>query len=116
VKHPEGSRPKAEPTLATYVDKVARLGGYLARSSDGLPGNLVIWRGLARLTDIVLGFQLGAQTVGNWKIHETLTTYAAERWRDRWCCQLKPVVRALRRLVRGEVHLPEQPLVPDILT
>jgi hypothetical protein len=44
---------------------VARLGGYLARANDGPPGNLVIWRGLARRTDIAIGFQLGAQAVGN---------------------------------------------------
>lgn len=54
-----------KPMLTAYVNKVARLGGYLARASDGPPGNLVMWRGLARLTDLVLGFQLGAQLVGN---------------------------------------------------
>jgi len=54
-----------EPTLASSIHQLARLGGYLARTGDGPPGNLVIWRGLARLTDIVLGFQLGAQVVGN---------------------------------------------------
>jgi Transposase DNA-binding/Transposase Tn5 dimerisation domain len=55
----------AEPRLATYVHRLARLGGYLARAGDSPPGNLVMWRGLARLTDIALGFQLGAQLVGN---------------------------------------------------
>jgi hypothetical protein len=29
------------------------------------PGNAVIWRGLSRLTDIELGFALGAKLVGN---------------------------------------------------
>jgi hypothetical protein len=51
--------------LSTYLIKVARLGGYLARRKDAPPGNLVMWRGLSRLTDIELGFQLGAQLVGN---------------------------------------------------
>jgi hypothetical protein len=55
----------AEPRLANYVQQLARLGGYLARARDGPPGNLVMWRGLARLTDIALGFQLGAKLVGN---------------------------------------------------
>jgi hypothetical protein len=41
------------------------LGGYLARAKDPLPGNLVVWRGLARLTDILLGFELNNQVVGN---------------------------------------------------
>ena len=42
-------------TLSAYVVKVARLGGYLARSGDPPPGNLVMWRGFARLADIALG-------------------------------------------------------------
>ncbi len=45
-------------TLSYYFTLLARLGGYLARASDPPPGNLVIWRGLSRLTDIELGFNL----------------------------------------------------------
>jgi hypothetical protein len=52
-------------TLAFYLTKLARLGGYLARTKDPPPGNTVMWRGLTRLTDIQLGFILGAQLVGN---------------------------------------------------
>jgi hypothetical protein len=59
----ESSRP--EQHLSAYLTKIARLGGYLARTQDAPPGNLVMWRGLSRLTDIELGFQLGAQLVGN---------------------------------------------------
>ena len=51
-------------SLPSYIIKVARLGGYLARANDPPPGNTVIWRGLARLTDIELGFDL-AKNVGN---------------------------------------------------
>ncbi len=51
--------------LSRYLSKVARLGGYLARRSDSPPGNTVMWRGLSRLTDIELGFLLGAKLVGN---------------------------------------------------
>ncbi len=47
-----------EQMLSAYVSKVARLGGYLARTRDPPPGNLVMWRGLARLTDIALGASL----------------------------------------------------------
>jgi hypothetical protein len=53
-----------KPLLSTYIIKVARLGGYLARSNDSPPGNIVMWRGLSRLTDIVLGFE-AAKDVGN---------------------------------------------------
>jgi len=41
------------------------IGGHLNRNNDGPPGNTVIWRGMARLTDIEIGFQLGIQLVGN---------------------------------------------------
>ena len=49
---------KAKP-ISHYVRSVARLGGYLARAHDSPPGNMVLWRGFARLTDIHLGFTLG---------------------------------------------------------
>jgi hypothetical protein len=45
-------RPKA---LSHYLAKIARLGGYLARANDPPPGNMVIWRGMSRLTDLTLG-------------------------------------------------------------
>jgi hypothetical protein len=51
--------------LPSYLTKIARLGGYLARAKDPPPGNAVMWRGMSRLTDIELGFVLGAQLVGN---------------------------------------------------
>jgi hypothetical protein len=52
-------------SLSAYLTKLARLGGYLARSSDPPPGNMVLWKGLSRLTDIHLGFLLATQDVGN---------------------------------------------------
>jgi Transposase DNA-binding len=52
-------------SLASYLTKLARLGGYLARAGDDPPGNRVVWRGLSRLTDIEMGFVLGAKLVGN---------------------------------------------------
>lgn len=48
-------------TLSHYLTKIAQLGGYLARAHDPPPGNTVMWRGLARLTDIELGFALASQ-------------------------------------------------------
>lgn len=54
-----------KPTLSHYLANVARLGGYLARANDPPPGNMVMWRGLSRLTDIQLGFAIGAKLVGN---------------------------------------------------
>jgi hypothetical protein len=52
-------------SISSYLIKVARLGGYLARASDPAPGNTVMWRGMSRLIDIELGFMLGAKLVGN---------------------------------------------------
>ena len=51
-------------SLSFYIIKLARLGGYLARTGDPPPGNTVMWRGLSRLTDIELGFN-AAKLVGN---------------------------------------------------
>jgi hypothetical protein len=51
-------------TLAHYLTKIARLGGYLARANDPPPGNTVMWRGLSRLTDIALGAIVGAENCG----------------------------------------------------
>jgi hypothetical protein len=53
------------PTLSLYLTKLAQLGGYLARTKDPPPGNMVMWRGITRLTDIQLGFILGAKLMGN---------------------------------------------------
>lgn len=52
-------------TLSSYIVKIARLGGYLARARDPAPGNVVMWRGLARLTDIAIGYSLRSENVGN---------------------------------------------------
>jgi hypothetical protein len=54
----------APKTLPDYLTKVAQLGGYLARAGDSPPGNMVMWRGLSRLTDIELGFLLGRNNCG----------------------------------------------------
>jgi hypothetical protein len=53
-----GPAPAAERPVSRYLLQIAKLGGYLARANDPPPGNLVVWRGLARLTDILLGFEL----------------------------------------------------------
>ncbi len=57
--------PAGTKTLAHYLTKIARLGGYLARASDPPPGNMVMWKGLSRLMDIELGATMGVRFVGN---------------------------------------------------
>ena len=56
---------KAVRSIATYFNKLPRLGGCLARASDPPPGNMVDWRGLSRLTDIHLRCLLASRDVGN---------------------------------------------------
>ena len=64
VPDPASTR-RRRRTLSHYLTKLARLGGYLARAGDPPPGNIVMWRGLTRLTDIQIGVEIGAGDVGN---------------------------------------------------
>lgn len=58
-------QPTRQRRMNYYFTLVAKLGGHLARSSDAPPGNMVLWRGISRLTDIQLGFELHRKVVGN---------------------------------------------------
>jgi hypothetical protein len=51
-------KPTRKRRVNYYLTLVAKMGGYLARSRDPPPGNMVHWRRLSRLTDIHLGFEL----------------------------------------------------------
>ena len=59
------ARKKNASNLATYVNRLARLGGYLNRSHDPPPGNTVMWRGLSRLNDIAFGIRIARSVMGN---------------------------------------------------
>jgi hypothetical protein len=58
-RHPRGASSLRESLL-----QLACLGGYLNRAGDRPPGNTVIWRGLARLTDLTIGYELGRVNCG----------------------------------------------------
>ena len=45
-------------TVGDVFNRLARLGGYLNRRHDAPPGHIVLWRGLTRLADILLGYDL----------------------------------------------------------
>jgi hypothetical protein len=60
-----GAPPAPKRTVSHYVLELAKLGGYLARTKDPPPGNMVIWRGLSRLEDLCHGFELKDKVVGN---------------------------------------------------
>jgi len=54
--------PQKPPSIGDAVIWVAKLGGYLARKSDGPPGTITLWRGWKRLTDLTEGWNLAAQS------------------------------------------------------
>jgi hypothetical protein len=57
-----GQEPTGQPpSLAAAVRLVARLGGFLGRRRDGMPGVRTLWRGLSRLGDLVTGYRLAQQ-------------------------------------------------------
>ena len=59
------SPPDQPPPLRDAVLWLAKLGGFLGRKGDGEPGVKVLWRGLTRLQDIVVGFLLASRDVRN---------------------------------------------------
>ena len=46
------------PTLGEAVGWIAKLGGFLGRKHDGVPGVKTLWRGLRRLDNIMMGWLL----------------------------------------------------------
>lgn len=52
--------PNKPPTLAECVRRIARLGGFLGRKSDGEPGVKTLWLGLQRVHDMASIWQLMA--------------------------------------------------------
>ena len=52
-----------ELTLAEFWLAIARLGGFLARKADGLPGWQTLWRGWMRLQDMCWGANFATQSL-----------------------------------------------------
>jgi hypothetical protein len=50
--------------LSLYLQKIAQLGGYLARVNDPPPGSTVMLRGMRRLVDMQMGFNLASERYG----------------------------------------------------
>ena len=50
--------PALPPSLNEAVRLLGQLGGHLGRNGDGHPGTEVLWRGMARLADIGLAYDL----------------------------------------------------------
>ena len=66
--HRSATPPDQPPSTGEAVRWIARLGGFLGRKHDGQPGMIVLWRGLQRLHDIALAWQIfseASKVVGN---------------------------------------------------
>ena len=66
--HRSATPPDQPPATGEAVRWIARLGGFLGRKHDGHPGMIVLWRGLQRLHDISLAWQIFSKAqnvVGN---------------------------------------------------
>ncbi|HEX9474344.1 MAG TPA: IS4 family transposase [Steroidobacteraceae bacterium] len=66
--HRRATPPEQPPGTREAVRWIARLGGFLGRKHDGEPGMIVLWRGLQRLHDIALAWQIfteASKVVGN---------------------------------------------------
>lgn len=55
--------PLQTPSVRDVVIWIARLGGFLARKNDGMPGTLALWRGWKRLIDMIDGWRIAAEAV-----------------------------------------------------
>lgn len=72
--HKTSTPPEKPPSLHEAVVMIAKLGGFLARKSDGEPGVKTIWRGLCRLHDIASTWKLLHATRHNYAIINTVDT------------------------------------------
>jgi len=45
-------------SLTDFLLLLTKMGGYLARKNDPPPGNIVVWRGLRKLKEIQIGFEM----------------------------------------------------------
>lgn len=53
--------PQSPPSIREAIIWIARLGGFLARKSDGMPGTVALWRGWKRLSDLTHGWLIAQQ-------------------------------------------------------
>lgn len=58
IHDPHRPSPSEPPTIRQAVRMIAQLGGFLARTGDGEPGVMTLWRGFRRLNDMVFAWRL----------------------------------------------------------
>ena len=59
-----GTPASSRKTVSYYLNRIAMPDSYLARKGDPPPGHMVMWRGITRLADIVLGLSIAKKIVG----------------------------------------------------
>lgn len=58
VRYPTRPIPAEPPTVREALRLIAQMGGFLARTGDGEPGEKTVWRGFRRLVDMVFAWQI----------------------------------------------------------
>ncbi len=69
-------------TVGIFLLRLARLEGYLNRTSDTPPGNIVLWRDMTLLADNHIGYCL-AKDCRELKLYSTLTDNLNKVYRNR---------------------------------
>jgi len=52
------------PTMKQFIKRIAMLGGFINKKSQGSPGSKTLWRGMARFETIVQAFEAWTKTCG----------------------------------------------------
>ncbi|PHV39214.1 transposase [Janthinobacterium sp. BJB304] len=60
----DSKRSREQLPLSRYLGKIAQLKGFLARSNESQPRNIVMWRGMRRLADMQRGFNPASERDG----------------------------------------------------
>jgi len=58
ILHRKKVLPKAPPSLEEFIRMVAIFGGYVDRKNEGPPGVKVLWKGMARMLDFALAWEI----------------------------------------------------------
>lgn len=58
ILHRKKALPKIPPCLGEFIRMVAIFGGYVDRKNEGPPGVKVLWKGMARMLDFALAWEI----------------------------------------------------------
>ena len=58
IVHKNEPIPTEAPPLKDFVRMIAMLGGYIGRNNDPPPGPKVMWKGLTRMADFAMAWEI----------------------------------------------------------